>query len=512
MVVENKTYKQIVTDILRDLRKRSPLTDTNIGSVSRTIIETVSLEIAGLYDQLEAAYQAGFVDTAEGPALDLVVAILGIERKSAQFATGSVTFSRRSANRDVSIPRGTRVSTRTADPTKVKVFETTMNENLPKGEAEAEVPIRALLPGEDGEADLETITDIDSPIVGVDSVNNKKPTNVGAEEESDEELRERAKATVLSAGKTTVNAIHNAVLSIPGVRSVNVYDMPNGIPGEIDIIIDGLDLSDEESAEYLQVQEVVRTHRPVGIQVNIKSVELVKADLEIYTKLYEKTRTDEELQDAINTIENAVINYVNALKAGETVLKNRIIQAVVNVDDVYNIDDIIVTTKVFDEQLGGMLDDTRHRVDPNTKDVNIANEERATIDNLKVITQYTPRLVSYVQIDLDLEIVPSHKTVTKRQLQNRIESSIHVHIERLRSGEEIDYKRMFNIISNIEGVLEIRRFTIDALHEETGLIIKEAEENIKIFEDETPKLRDVELELLDVQATASEGEEATAKA
>ena len=70
MVIEKKAYKQVVTDVLRDLSKRSPLTDTNIGSVTRTIVETVSLEIASLYDQLEAAYHSGFVDTAEGPALD----------------------------------------------------------------------------------------------------------------------------------------------------------------------------------------------------------------------------------------------------------------------------------------------------------------------------------------------------------------------------------------------------------------------------------------------------------
>ena len=74
----------------------SGITDANPGSVVRTIVEAISREIEYLYLQMDYVYKSGFIDTATGNSLDLVVAILGITRKPAQPALGSVTFGRRS--------------------------------------------------------------------------------------------------------------------------------------------------------------------------------------------------------------------------------------------------------------------------------------------------------------------------------------------------------------------------------------------------------------------------------
>jgi hypothetical protein len=57
------------------------LSDSNVGSVLRTIIESVSREIEYLYLQLENVYNSAFIDKARGNSLDLVVSILGITRK-----------------------------------------------------------------------------------------------------------------------------------------------------------------------------------------------------------------------------------------------------------------------------------------------------------------------------------------------------------------------------------------------------------------------------------------------
>ncbi|RLF10784.1 MAG: hypothetical protein DRJ62_04570, partial [Thermoprotei archaeon] len=60
------------------------ITDVNPGSVVRTIVEAISREIEFLYAQLSHVYSAGFIDTASGSALDLVVSILGVKRKPAE--------------------------------------------------------------------------------------------------------------------------------------------------------------------------------------------------------------------------------------------------------------------------------------------------------------------------------------------------------------------------------------------------------------------------------------------
>jgi uncharacterized phage protein gp47/JayE len=70
------------------------ITDANPGSVIRTIVEAIGRELDFLYAQMNYMYLSGYVDTATGSALDLVVALLGILRKQAEPAIGLVTFGR----------------------------------------------------------------------------------------------------------------------------------------------------------------------------------------------------------------------------------------------------------------------------------------------------------------------------------------------------------------------------------------------------------------------------------
>jgi uncharacterized phage protein gp47/JayE len=70
------------------------ITDVNPGSVTRTLVESVALEMDFLYAQMNQVYNAGFIDTATGKALDLVVSMLGVTRKAAGYAMGEVAFGR----------------------------------------------------------------------------------------------------------------------------------------------------------------------------------------------------------------------------------------------------------------------------------------------------------------------------------------------------------------------------------------------------------------------------------
>jgi uncharacterized phage protein gp47/JayE len=74
--------------------RSSGISDVKAGSVTRTIVEAISREIEYSYLQMEQAYLSGFLDTATGNALDLVVSIIGVKRKPPQPSSGSVTFGR----------------------------------------------------------------------------------------------------------------------------------------------------------------------------------------------------------------------------------------------------------------------------------------------------------------------------------------------------------------------------------------------------------------------------------
>ena len=86
------------------------LTDLQVGSVLRTLAESVSLEIARLYAQLDAVYDSGFVDTATGSALDKVVALLGVSRFRGDGASTLIRFTRAPGTPgSITISAGTRV-------------------------------------------------------------------------------------------------------------------------------------------------------------------------------------------------------------------------------------------------------------------------------------------------------------------------------------------------------------------------------------------------------------------
>jgi uncharacterized phage protein gp47/JayE len=496
MTFQKKEYRNIVDSMLTDIERKDTLTDTQIGSVTRTLLETFGREIATLYDEMDVAYNAGFIDTAHGNSLDMVVSILGIQRKSAQFATGTVTFSRRNPVQDVTIPRGTRISTRASDPKSVKIYETTMNVRIPKGENEIEIPIKSLTPGEEGMTDFETITALETPIIGVDKVINKKPTTIGTERETDEELRARAKATVLAAGKATPEAIRNAVLSIPGVRGVTVNEMPNGITGELDVIIDGLDLTDKESPTYQRVLDTIDQVRPAGIHVNIKSTDTVRAYIKIFLKLTEVLRTDEEVEAIIQKIKTRIARHIGGLNSGSNLVRNRMVSAIFEIKDVYNIDEFNITSKKFDEKLGSLIDDTHKRLDPKTQDIDIGEYERAKLENIEIITQYTPKLIFYLYVDTYAEISLTHKTVSEYKVKERAESALHTYFDRLMGGDLIDFERVKNIIGALDGVARVQDLRLTGFHEETGVMIKNTKENIPTAEQEKPRSRFLEMKFI----------------
>lgn len=206
---------------------RSPLSDINVGSVTRTLAEAIGREIATVYEQINLAYKSGFIDTAKGKSLDLVVSILGIERKTSEFATGLVTFFRDPAVQGViAIPQGLPLST-----TKGEVFfETTQPRILQVGQGRIDAPVRAAeaFRGEAGIVPAGSITEMVQPLAGVSRITNLDATIRAAEDETDDELRLRARAVLRSLGKATLAALDRVIREGRGTP-VELWD-PNSPP------------------------------------------------------------------------------------------------------------------------------------------------------------------------------------------------------------------------------------------------------------------------------------------
>jgi hypothetical protein len=250
----------------------SPLTDTKVGSVTRTLAEAIGRELAEVYQEINQAYLAGFVDTARGEALDLVVAILNVTRQTRDYAMGQVTFVRSPVGKgraahdgDTVIPAGTLLTTADGQ----KRFSTTEQHTLQRGQARVDVPVRAgpKWKGAAGITGPNTITVQVHPLAGIDHVTNVDATLLPGEDETDEKLRARAKAALHGLGKGTVAALRQAAVE-HGAGAVEVWD-PNGPAGRQTAAGSVTLLVDADALHYGKIRAAVQETRAAGVRAAV---------------------------------------------------------------------------------------------------------------------------------------------------------------------------------------------------------------------------------------------------
>lgn len=244
------------------------LTDRNPGSVTYLLAASFAREYAVVSKQLEAVYQSAFLDTASGRDLDQLVALVGITRRQATFASGVVVFSRSSpAAGDITIPAGARLST--AQPP-MAVFETVEEHTLRRGNFSVDAEVQAQEAGPGGIVAANTITVIHQPILGIENVSNPQPTRFVGETESDEALRARARRALEAAGKSTTGAIIGALTGLAGLREkdIRIDEDPLAHPGIVKISVALPTMPDEE--KQLVVREAmdrIEATRPAGVRI-----------------------------------------------------------------------------------------------------------------------------------------------------------------------------------------------------------------------------------------------------
>lgn len=321
--------------ILEDYKQRAKRVfgdDVDLSETSPVlkILQIASYREAVLWQLLEDVYYSAFIDFATGQNLDRLVAILGIRRKRATKATGTVTFSRSApATSDIIIPAGTRVA---ADES--VVFQTTEEVVLQQGQTSVDAAIEAVEPGSQGNVAANTITKLVDPVSGIESVNNASPTSGGSDTESDEELRYRA-ITYAPSAKATVYSIKAALLQIEGVTDVNVEEDF----GECKVIITIAGGSDTE------ITNTIEDVRPAGIQVVWRRPSIVTITVTVsITKIasYDAATVQANVHAAID-------NYINSLPIGEDVVYSDLVKAILaaeGVDDIVSLEATDGTTTI----------------------------------------------------------------------------------------------------------------------------------------------------------------------
>lgn len=311
------------------LRRDDPaqLTDFEVGGVARTLVEATAHEAARVHAELEGVYNAAFLETASGRALDHVVALVGVERVPAGRARATLRFNRDPAAAGaITIAAGTRV----IDPDVEVEYETVEVVTMSPAQTRVAVEAQDVEPGNPPvAADLLTILPV--PIAGIASVTNPAPARRADNAESDAELRTRARSFLQGSERGTIGAL-KAALARQGIKGE--VTEPADRPGVVVIRPVTEALTPERREQLLKA---IDDARPAGVRV-----ELATAAAPVGLSLSMLIATGAGLDDkarraAHEAVREAVAGFFAALPIREDARINRLVGdvlAVAGIEDV----------------------------------------------------------------------------------------------------------------------------------------------------------------------------------
>lgn len=217
-------------------------------------------------DQLaEDVYHSFNPQSATGVALSRLVQLNGIRRIDGTYST--VTL-RCVGSQGTVIPAGSLVKSTATNAT----FETTEEAVIP-ATGEIDIAARSAVKGA-LLAPAGTLTKIDTPIFGWQTATNLLDAAPGRNEETDEQLRLRRRASTSTPGQAIVDAMYGALTNIPEVRQAKVYENDqdvidaNGLPPHsIYCIVEGGADADILDTIWLKKTAGTTTHGTTAGQV-----------------------------------------------------------------------------------------------------------------------------------------------------------------------------------------------------------------------------------------------------
>lgn len=173
------------------------------------------------------SYHAADPDTAQGQALDAILALSNMQRQNGTYSVAVVQLS---GVETTVVPAGTQIENvvtgiRWALDSAVVLGADATNANVTCIEIGAQT------------AGAGELTQIANPVSGLQSVNNSAPATLGRNSMTDAEARLFREATISNRASNNIDSIVSAVAAVDGVTTVRAYNNrtatidSNGIPG-----------------------------------------------------------------------------------------------------------------------------------------------------------------------------------------------------------------------------------------------------------------------------------------
>ncbi len=212
--------------------------------VLRGLVELWAWGLYALYQFLFSILKQGFPESATGAWLDLHSAQVGVTRRAATKASGTVIFSRfgtSGTSGNVPIPAGRIVRTLPDGTGTIYRYTTDADAVLPAGQTSVAVPVTAEEYGAASNVVVGSITELSTVVQGIESVTNASDwlTSEGADTETDAPLRERYYLRWMEANGCTKFAYQSWALRVAGVIAVAILDQHPRGQGTVDVVVKG---------------------------------------------------------------------------------------------------------------------------------------------------------------------------------------------------------------------------------------------------------------------------------
>ena len=319
-MAEIKRYDELMEESCANMiARQDKITDFNEGSIIHTILDTFCRIVERIYISIRMGFNKGL--------LMLVYSVFKFKKKSGNYASGKVTFSRTNPiNVRTVIPSGVKVSGNG------KTYETTEVGAIAAGATDSdEITIKAVESGSDYNCDANIIDSIDTSVPSdVSIVVNKSAITGGSDEESDAELEERFTKWINGLSGTNLLGIESAALSVDSVRSVSVKNHKPPLKNVYNLSVyvdDGSGTASEETLKAVKTAvegtPTKNGHLAPGINARYLAPTAIPVSFEITVMT-----GDVDTAESESEIKKIIQSYVNSLRIGKTVILSSIIAKV----------------------------------------------------------------------------------------------------------------------------------------------------------------------------------------
>lgn len=276
MPFQRPTLPELLERADQDFTGRLPGGDSRLRRSALGAIGRVHAgAVHGLYGFLADNALQGLPDTATGDVLLRWAATFGVETKAAEPATGEVTVT--GAN-GVTVNAGVMLQ-------RLDGAEYVTTDSAVIAGGTAAVPVEAVTPGEDGQAEAGTQLTFVSPVAGVSAgaVVAAGGLTGGADAEDPEDLRARLLERLRQPphGGNAADYVRWAK-EVPGVTRAWVYPLKNGL-GTVGVtfVMDGREDIIPEAGDVADVAAWIGDRRPVTADVDVYAPTPVALNLTI---------------------------------------------------------------------------------------------------------------------------------------------------------------------------------------------------------------------------------------